>query len=268
MNRILSSTTSTSIRLPSQLDLPPSVRCRTLLSWTSQKADVITKLRIKVIEEVVSKVVKGVCTNQPDLSWFDASEQSLDPPVMHSCNRHTESIDDLSPNPQDLLNQAKARDLGSIDLSDELDGFASKDKAKPKESSINQRGQLLIAPSNPDILNQPNQLKINPSIQPSIHQFDQASDGQNPSGSDNNYENYPQCRTVEIRLILIALLAANVTNNKNYFKCRTVENRPILIALLAANVTNNKNYFKLHITDAKDWCPPVVLRKLLSTSLI
>ncbi|KAH9824143.1 hypothetical protein DFH28DRAFT_1117934 [Melampsora americana] len=131
-----------------QLDLPPIVRCRTLLSWTSQKADDITKLslsetfepsrisfealpspvtasvrgligrhsnlsklRIKVIEEVVSKVVKGVCTNQLDLSWFDASDQSLDPPVMHNRNQHAESIDDLPPNPQDLLNQAKARDL-------------------------------------------------------------------------------------------------------------------------------------------------------------
>lgn len=131
-----------------QLDLPPIVRCRTLLSWTSQKADDITKLslsetfepsriafealpspvttsvrgligrhsnlsklRIKVIEEVVGKVVKGVCTNQLDLSWFDAPKQTLDTPAVHSRNQVTESIDDLPPNPQDLLNQSKARDL-------------------------------------------------------------------------------------------------------------------------------------------------------------
>ncbi|EGG09286.1 uncharacterized protein MELLADRAFT_96335 [Melampsora larici-populina 98AG31] len=131
-----------------QLDLPPIVRCRTLLSWTSQKADDITKLslsetfepsrisfealpspvtasvrgligrhsnlsklRIKVIEEVVSKVVKGVCTNQLDLSWFDAPDQPLDTPAIHSRNQFTESTEDLPPNPQDLLNQSKARDL-------------------------------------------------------------------------------------------------------------------------------------------------------------
>ncbi|KAG0148765.1 hypothetical protein CROQUDRAFT_669633 [Cronartium quercuum f. sp. fusiforme G11] len=125
-----------------QLDLPPMVRCRTLLSWCSQKAQEISQLALypdwelnkfsfnsvpspvktsitrligssgemsevgkKVVEDVVQKVIKGVCANTLDLTWTDA------PPTMPRRDMIQDPGPELPPNPQDLVNLTKATEL-------------------------------------------------------------------------------------------------------------------------------------------------------------
>ncbi|KAH9819268.1 hypothetical protein DFH28DRAFT_1080523 [Melampsora americana] len=124
----------------------------------------------------------------PTLTW----EIDFDYPKTFKKINDQDRISNQKPNQLYLETQDKVylyrisdrSDLTHHPTGDELDGYASDDEANPRESSIDQYSQLSIPPSNPDLLNPPNQLEIIPSTRPSINPFDQASDGQTPSGSD------------------------------------------------------------------------------------
>lgn len=67
----------------------------------------LSELRAKVVEDVVAKVVKGVCTNQIDLCWTDRPSTSS---VLTRVPR-VPFLKDLPPHPKDLQNESKARGL-------------------------------------------------------------------------------------------------------------------------------------------------------------
>ncbi|PLW24476.1 hypothetical protein PCANC_04917 [Puccinia coronata f. sp. avenae] len=131
-------------------DLPPSMRCRTLLSWCSQKAEHVTytvlnpafkptryimdelpnplartlselepmdkgsksKLLARVAKSALKNFIRGICENQVEISWGAGLPPDVD-------DDHEVSIEDLSmldiqalpPHPQDLKNERKIAEL-------------------------------------------------------------------------------------------------------------------------------------------------------------
>jgi len=144
--------------LPSMLcrhvrtDLPPSSRCRTLLSWCSQKAEHVTytvlnptfkptryifdelpkplartlsqlepfdagaksKLLAKVAKSTLKNFIQGICENQVEISW--GAGLPLDSDEDQEVSIENLSILDLQtlpPHPQDLKNERKIQELNN-----------------------------------------------------------------------------------------------------------------------------------------------------------